>query len=59
MDAEQGTLALSGGTGSSGSEPFDQLRDALAQNAGLRGELESALRLNVDRVTPYGRPMRG
>lgn len=48
----QDTLNLGAGTGSSGSEAFDQLRDALAADGGLRGEVESALRLNVDRVNP-------
>lgn len=36
----------------SGSPNFDLLRDTLARDAALRGELESALRLNVDRVNP-------
>ena len=37
---------------SSGSDQFDQLRDALAADTGLRSEVEAALRLNVDRVNP-------
>lgn len=36
----------------SGSTAFDQLRDGLAADAGLRGELEAAMQLNVDRVNP-------
>lgn len=49
---EQGVLAIGGGGSSSGSSTFDLLRDTLAKDAGLRAELESALRLNVDRVNP-------
>lgn len=48
----QGTLNLGGGGGSSGSVQFDQLRDAIAKDPALRGEVEAALRLNVDRVNP-------
>lgn len=55
--AQQGTLGLST-TVSSGSVPFDTLRDALAADAGLRAELESALRLNVHRVNPSDRANR-
>ena len=55
--AQQGTLGLST-TVSSGSVPFDTLRDALAADPGLRAELESALRLNVHRVNPTERANR-
>lgn len=49
----QDSLNLTGsGTGTSGSTSFDLLRDTLARDPALRGELESALRLNVDRVNP-------
>ena len=37
---------------SSGSLAFDQFRDGLASDTGARAELESALRVNVDRVNP-------
>lgn len=37
---------------SSGSPAFDVLRDGLASDLSLRSELESALRVNVDRVNP-------
>ncbi|MEG3615570.1 hypothetical protein [Isoptericola haloaureus] len=37
---------------SSGSKSFDQLRDALAGDSGLRAELENALDLNVNLVNP-------
>lgn len=37
---------------SSGGPAFDRLRSRLATDAALRSELESALRLNVDRVNP-------
>jgi hypothetical protein len=49
---DQGTLNLGGSNASSGSSNFDLLRDMLARDAALRSELESALRLNVDRVNP-------
>lgn len=43
---------------SSGSAAFDDLRRALASNAGLRSELEAALDLNVRRVNPTDRANR-
>lgn len=53
------TLDLAWGSDrSSGSAAFDALRDALAGDAGLRAELESALRLNVHRVNPTDRANR-
>lgn len=39
-------------TRSSGSPAFDNFRDALHRDAGLRSELERALDLNVNRVNP-------
>lgn len=42
----------------SGSRPFDDLRQALAGSAGLRAELEAALDLNVHRVNPTDRANR-
>ncbi len=49
---DQGTLNLGGRDETSGSPNFDLLRDTLARDPALRAELESALRLNVDRVNP-------
>lgn len=43
---------------SSGSLPFDQLREALSADPGLRAELEAALDLNVQRVNPSDRAGR-
>lgn len=43
---------------SSGSDAFDDLRDALARDASLRSELEAALDLNVRRVNPTDRANR-
>ena len=43
---------------SSGSASFDALRDGLARDVGVRHELEGALRLNVDRVSPSDRGNR-
>lgn len=43
---------------SSGSAPFDALRDELGRNAGLRREIEAALDLNVRRVNPSDRANR-
>lgn len=48
----QPTLNLGPSGGSSGSGPFDKLRDALTTDVGLRAEVEAAMRLNVDRVNP-------
>jgi hypothetical protein len=48
----QGAFAFTGSSGRSGSDPFDSLRDALAMDHALHDEMESALRLNVDRVNP-------
>lgn len=45
-------------TSSSGSKAFDDLRDALARDARLRGEVEAALDLNVRRVNPTDRANR-
>lgn len=50
--ATQGSLPLGSTGGTSGSDAFDKLRDALATDPALRAEVESALRLNVDRVNP-------
>lgn len=36
----------------SGSAAFDRLRDGLATDSAVRRELESALRVNIDRVNP-------
>ena len=46
------TLDVAWAAPSSGSVPFDELRNALSGDAGLRSEVEAALRLNVDRVNP-------
>lgn len=42
----------------SGSAPFDSLRDALARDRHLRAEVEAALDLNVRRVNPTDRANR-
>lgn len=42
----------------SGSPAFDALRDGLALDPAVRAELEGALRLNVDRVSPSDRGNR-
>lgn len=44
--------------GSSGSQAFDALRDALAKDRHLRSEVEAALDLNVRRVNPTDRANR-
>lgn len=43
---------------SSGNPHFDSLRDTLARDVPLRGELERALQVNVDRVNPSDRGNR-
>lgn len=58
VGAVQDSFGLGDSSGSSGSAAFDALRDTLAKDAGLRGELESALRLNVHRVNPSDRSNR-
>lgn len=42
----------------SGSETFDRFRDGLLRDATVRGELESAFRVNVNRVDPSDRGNR-
>lgn len=43
---------FTGAAKSSGSDAFDEFRDGLARDPALRGELEAAMQLNIDRVNP-------
>ncbi len=45
-------MTISGGSRSSGSQPFDTLRDGLGRDQNFRAEVERALYLNVNRINP-------
>lgn len=54
----QGQPPLSETSSTSGSTPFDSLRDGLAVDASFRAEVERALFINVNRVNPSDRGNR-